>query len=148
MTNNLRILQSFTADQALLTAAIQATPYDLDGNGDRDCVQSNNRNRMVLEALDRIAVSSAGIKGRKNLIWFTVGIPNITDPNEEPPCLPDYSTELKYAYDQLTAAQVSLYPVDALGVDVLGERQLSSRWWQRRPAAWPTPRPTTWRPRC
>ena len=127
MTNNLRILQSFTADQALLTAAIQATPYDLDGNGDRDCVQSNNRNRMVLEALDRIAVSSAGIKGRKNLIWFTVGIPNITDPNEEPPCLPDYSTELKYAYDQLTAAQVSLYPVDALGVDVLGERQLSEQ---------------------
>src|ERR1039457_4202690 len=33
MTNNLRILQSFTPDQALLTAAIQATPYDLDATG-------------------------------------------------------------------------------------------------------------------
>lgn len=127
MTNSLRVLQSFTADQALLTAAIQATPYDLDGNGDPQCIQSNNRNRMVLEALDQIAVSSAGIKGRKNLIWFTVGIPAITDPNDRPPCLPDYSLGLTHAYDQLTAAQVSVYPVDALGVDVLGERQLSEQ---------------------
>src|ERR1017187_1965849 len=43
MTNNLRILQSFTADQALLTAAIQATPYDLDGNGD---VQRSEERRV------------------------------------------------------------------------------------------------------
>ena len=127
MTNNLRILQSFTADPALLTAAIQATPYDLDGNGDVQCIQSNNRNRMVLEALDQIAVSSAAIKGRKNLIWFTAGIPAITDPNQRPPCLPDYSLSLSHAYDQLTAAQVSVYPVDALGVDRLGERQLSEQ---------------------
>src|SRR6185437_5083914 len=32
MTNNLRILQSFTSNRALLEAAIDATPYDLDGN--------------------------------------------------------------------------------------------------------------------
>ena len=127
MTNNLRILQSFTADRALLTAAIQATPYDLDGNGDVQCVQSNNRNRMVLESLDQIAVSSAAIKGRKNLIWFTVGIPAITDPNDRPDCLPDYSLSLSHTYDQLTAAQVSVYPVDALGVSSLGARQLSEQ---------------------
>ena len=82
---------------------------------------------MVLEALDQIAVSSAPIKGRKNLIWFTEGIPAITDPNDRPDCLPDYSLGLSHAYDQLTAAQVSVYPVDALGVDVLGERQLSEQ---------------------
>ena len=127
MTNSLRILQSFTPDRALLTAAIEATPYDLNGNGDPQCVQSNNRNRAVLEALDQIAVSSAGIKGRKNLIWFTVGIPAVTDPNDRPDCLPDYSLSLSHAYDQLTAAQVSVYPVDALGVDRLGARQLSEQ---------------------
>lgn len=125
MTNNLRILQSFTSDRALLAAAIDATPYDVDGNGDRQCIQSNNRNRSVLESFDQIAVSSAAVKGRKNLIWFTVGIPAITDPNDRRPCLPDYSLGLSHAYDQLTAAQVSVYPVDAMGVDRLGARSLS-----------------------
>ena len=127
MTNNLRIVQSFTADRALLIAAVQATPYDLIGMGDRGCVQSTMRNRMVLESLDQIAVSSAGIHGRKNLIWFTAGIPAITDPNDRPPCQPDYSVGLSHAYDQLTAAQVSVYPVDAFGVDTLGARQLSEQ---------------------
>jgi VWFA-related protein len=125
MTNNLRILQSFTSNRALLEAAIDVTPYDLDGNGDVQCMQSNNRNRMVLEALDQIAVSSAAIHGRKNLIWFTVGIPAITDPNERPKCLPDYALGLSHAYDQLTAAQVSVYPVDAGGTAMLGPAQLS-----------------------
>ncbi|MDP9051242.1 MAG: VWA domain-containing protein [Acidobacteriota bacterium] len=125
MTNNLRILQSFTSNRALLEAAIDATPYDLNGNGDKQCVQSNNRNRTVLEALDQIAVSSAAIHGRKNLIWFTVGIPAITDPNERPQCLPDYALGLSHAYDQLTAAQVSVYPIDAQGARILGPAQLS-----------------------
>lgn len=125
LTNSLRILQSFTPNRALLEAAIAAAPYDLDGNGDTDCVQSNNRNRMVLEALDQIAISSAAIHGRKNLIWFTVGIPAITDPNDRPDCLPDYSKSLSHAYDQLTDAQVSIYPVSAIGVDRLGARNLS-----------------------
>ncbi len=125
MTNNLRVLQSFTSNRALLEAAIDATPYDLDGNGDVQCIQSNNRNRQVLEALDQIAVSSAAIHGRKNLIWFTVGIPAITDPNERRPCLPDYALGLSHAYDQLTAAQVSVYPIDAGGARMLGAAQLS-----------------------
>ena len=125
MTNDLHILQSFTSSKPLLTAAIDAAPYDLDGNGDVQCVQSNNRNRSVLESLDQIAVSSAAIHGRKNLIWFTVGIPAITDPNQRPRCLPDYSLSLSHTYDQLTAAQVSIYPVSAIGVDRLGGRTLS-----------------------
>lgn len=100
-------------------------PYDTDGNGDKHCDQSNNRNRMVLESLDQIAVSSAAIKGRKNHIWFTVGIPAITDPNYRPACLPDYSLGLSHAYDQLTAAQVSVYPVSAVGVDRLGAQEHS-----------------------
>ncbi len=128
MTNNLHLLQSFTPDRDLLIAAIDAAPlFDLDGNGDAQCVQSNNRNHMALEALDQIAVSSATIHGRKNLIWFTVGIPAITDPNERPACLPDYSAALTHAYDRLTAAQVSIYPIDAIGVSPLTARQLSEQ---------------------
>jgi VWFA-related protein len=127
MTNNLRIVQSFTADRALLTAAIDALPYDTDGNGDKGCIQSTSRNYSVLESLDRIAVDSAAIKGRKNLIWFTVGIPAITDPNERPACLPDFTTGLSHTYDMLMASQVSVYPVDVTGVGLLGPAQLSEQ---------------------
>ena len=127
MTNNLRIVQSFTSDHDLLMAAIQAVPYDTDGNGDPGCVQSNSRNESVLETFSRIAIDTAAIHGRKNLIWFTVGIPAITIPNDRPGCLPDYSTTLSHAYDLLTAAQVSVYPVDARGVTYLGDAQLSEQ---------------------
>ncbi len=138
MTNNLRIVQGFTSDRALLTAAIQAVPYDLlgmstsngsqgtgngnqglgngnqgSGNGSGQCVQMNIRNESVLESLDRIAVDSMTIHGRKNLIWFTVGVPAIADPGLEASCLPDYQRELSNAYALLTAAQVSIYPIDA-----------------------------------
>jgi VWFA-related protein len=125
MTNNLRIVQSFTADRNLLTAAISAVPYDLDGNGDPQCMQSNSRNESVLETFDRIAVDAAAIKGRKNLIWFTVGIPAITIPNDRPNCLPDYTAGLSHAYDLLTAQQVSVYPIDARGVTQLSDAELS-----------------------
>jgi VWFA-related protein len=149
MTNNLRIVQSFTPDRDLLIAAINAVQYDMEGNeggapmpgtrarnpspfGDQDNgagqgVQANNRNQMVLEAFDRIATDTAAMKVRKNLIWFTKGIPEITDPNERPANLPDYTKALTHAYDLLTAAQVSVYPVDVLGVDRLGARQLSEQ---------------------
>jgi VWFA-related protein len=135
MTNNLRIVQSFSADRNLEgNATSQQSLADVGARARRggtqepnQCVQENNRNRMVLESLDQIAVSTAAIKGRKNLIWYTVGIPAITDPNERPECLPDYSRGLSNTYDLLTAAQVSVYPVDAAGVDRLGARQLSEQ---------------------
>ena len=161
MTDNLRMVQSFTSDRALLTAAINEIPYYMHGNGggvpnlssgfghgigtvhgpadnvtdiksdamnrvgSKNCDQENSRNQSVLEAFSRIAVDSTPIKGRKNLIWFTVGIPAITDPSERSACLPDYSVPLSQAYDLLTAAQVSIYPIDVKGVDKLGARQLS-----------------------
>ena len=116
MTNHLRILQSFTSDKEMLKAAIDAAPYDLDGNGNKDCVQSDERNRMVLESFGQIAADVFAIKGRKNLLWFTMGIPQITDPNERPQCLPDYTSALIHAYDLLTTSQVAVYPIDARGL--------------------------------
>jgi VWFA-related protein len=119
MTNHLRVLQSFTSDVEMLKAVIDAAPYDLDGNGDVQCVESNMRNNMVLESLSQIAADVSPIKGRKNLIWFTVGIPQITDPNERPKCLPDYTTALDHAYGLLNASQVAVYPIDAHGLRTL-----------------------------
>lgn len=116
MTNHLRILQSFTSDKEILKTVIDAAPYDLDGNGDKECVQSDMRNRMVLESFGQIAADVFPIKARKNLLWFTMGIPQITDPNERPPCLPDYTAALTHAYDLLNASQVAVYPIDARGL--------------------------------
>jgi VWFA-related protein len=158
MTTNLRIVQSVTSDRTLLAAAINAVPYDINGNNDggktsstssgwdgdklykmpgenagkqagngyssgnsdenNSCIQSDARNRSVLESLARIATDSEAIHGRKNLIWFTVGIPAITDPAQRAKCLPDYTLGLSHAYDLLTAAQVSIYPINAGGLVV------------------------------
>jgi VWFA-related protein len=124
MTNNLHIMQGFTSDPAILKAAINAAPLDLDGNGNQQDVQADMRNRMVLEAFNQIAADTASLKGRKNLIWFAMGNPALTDPNHRG-SLPDYSKPLTLAYDALTASQVSIYPIAAQGVGRLGVAQLS-----------------------
>jgi VWFA-related protein len=124
MTNHLRVLEGFTTNQEVLKAAIGTVSYDLDGNGNGGGVQADMRNRMVLETFDQIAVDVAQVKGRKNLIWFTTGIPEITDPNHRGSG-PDYSKPLSQMYDALTDAQISVYPVDVGGAGRLGERQLS-----------------------
>jgi len=77
------------------------------------------RNRMTLEALNQIAAYVAGIKGRKNLIWFTSGIPlNIfpTGGLNDLEAMTDYSKDLRKTTDLLTAAEVAVYPVDARGL--------------------------------
>jgi VWFA-related protein len=152
----LRILQGFTADPAILIAAVdskknRALPSPFDGtdfddtlnsqidavqdNGGNDAVaedgtaavlsqfeneqssfQQDMKNRMTLEALNQIAAYLAGTKGRKNLIWFTSGMPlNIfpTGGINDLQGMTDYSKDLRKTTDLLTAAEVSVYPVDA-----------------------------------
>ncbi len=78
--------------------------------------QQDMKNRMTLEALNQIAGYLAGIKGRKNLIWFTSGMPlNIfpTGGINDTQGMTDYSKDLRKTTDLLTAAEVSVYPVDA-----------------------------------
>jgi VWFA-related protein len=79
--------------------------------------QTDIRNRMTLEALDQIAAYVAGIKGRKNLIWFTEGMPLNIFPTaggiDDVEQLTDYSKDLRKTTDLLTAAEVAVYPVDA-----------------------------------
>ena len=63
-----------------------------------------------------VAAFVSGNKGRKNLIWFTVGIKQITDPQFRPKTAPDYTPDLHKTYDMLTAAQVAVYSVDPRGL--------------------------------
>jgi VWFA-related protein len=105
LSSHLRLLQGFTADPAILMAAVNAkknnsmpSPFiDADSDditaslmdvadadtsaglqefqNERNSFQQDVRTRVTLEALNQIAAYLSGIKGRKNLIWFAAGIP-------------------------------------------------------------------------
>jgi VWFA-related protein len=135
--SNLRVLQGVTSDPELLSSAVDSMQYDADGSVEiyppnhmqltleSWCSQQSVRNRMTIESLDQIAADAVAIKGRKNLLWFTTGIPTMTETDYRPPCLPDYSTELKKTYGLLAAAQVTVFPISVRGVpaeaDQIGE---------------------------
>ena len=98
----------------------------------------NRRSQATLDALDAIAAFGSGIKGRKNLLWFTTGLPQITTftfvynllfelagsskaaPTPPPPPLVDYTSDLQRAYGLLSAAQVAVYPIDPRGLSIGG----------------------------
>lgn len=147
--SHLRLLQGFTSDPAILLAALNtkknralpspfidtATPDAIDSlteaasadaasalqefANEQASFQADMRNRMTLEALNQIASYVADIKGRKNLIWFTAGIPLQVFPQggvNDLAAMADYTKDLRHTTDLLTAAQVAVYPVDAKGV--------------------------------
>ncbi|MGA1983663.1 MAG: VWA domain-containing protein [Acidobacteriaceae bacterium] len=149
---NLRVLQGITSDPAQLSAAVAAMKYDTDANvmilpGDPNdplghtiesfCSQQAVRNRMTLEALDQIAAEAARIKGRKNLLWYTTGIPSLTDPAFSQAllapryCLPNSSADLQKAYGLLAAAQVTVSPIWVRGVPVAADPLFESHTYEQ-----------------
>jgi VWFA-related protein len=149
LSNQLRVLQGFTQDGAILSAAVKSknnrqlpSPLlnsDLDDSIDTvsdmitagtatalqefsnetNAFQTNMRNQMTLEALDQIAGYLATIPGRKNLIWFTAGIPLQMFPQggvNDLATMTDYTKDLRKTTDLLTAAQIAVYPIDAQGL--------------------------------
>jgi len=78
--------------------------------------QQDIRNRITLEALNQIAAYVSGIKGRKNLIWFTDGMPLDLFPTggvNDLQGISDYAKDVRRTTDLLTSAEVAVYPVDA-----------------------------------
>ena len=149
LSSKLTILQGLTSDPAVLQAAIDTkknralpSPFidndsgaaidaqiDIADDGeavilqqfenDIASMQQDIRNRMTLEALNQIAAYVSTIKGRKNLIWFTDGMPLNIFPDggtNDLIGITDYSKDLRKTTDLLTAAEVAVYPVDARGL--------------------------------
>jgi VWFA-related protein len=147
--SSLRLLQGFTADPEVLMAAVKtrknrALPSPFDDTAANDAMaeqmdisdadasaaiqefqnqqnsfQADMRNRMTLEALNQIAAYLSGIKGRKNLIWFTSGMPLQMFPQggtNDLATMTDYTRDLRRTTDMLTAAQIAVYPVDSRGI--------------------------------
>ncbi len=82
------------------------------------CVTRNRQSQLTLNALASAAAYLSGIQGRKNLIWFTPGIPWLTNYQQfsRSHCIDDYTAELQKIYAMLSAAQVALYPVNPMGL--------------------------------
>ncbi len=146
---SLRLLQGFTSDPEVLMAAVKtkknrALPSPFDNSASDDAMatqmdisdadaaaaiqefqgqqasfQTDIRNRVTLEALNQIAAYLSGIKGRKNLIWFTGGMPIQVFPQggtNDLASMTDYTRDVRRTTDMLTAAQIAVYPVDARGI--------------------------------
>ena len=69
-SSGLHLLQGFTSDPTLLLAAAQTNRTDIGSN--EACYEQD---RLTVDALNQIAVYVARIQGRKNLVWFTPGMP-------------------------------------------------------------------------
>ena len=163
LENGVRIVQNITTDRDILVAAVHGISYHPVGGATFAgvssfavaCSVANQQSRLTLDALRQIAASFAAIHGRKNLIWFTHGIPWLTNISYyrsylRIDCLDDDTQQLQAAYGMLSASQVTISTVDPRGLygttaDFI-ERQLnqeSIRDLPRRPAALPTTTATT-----
>jgi VWFA-related protein len=125
LQDGLRVLQNITTDRNLLLGAIDTLQHhEVGGAFDSvrgkamACFAANQRNRLALNALDQIAASVSAIKGKKNLIWFTRGIPLLTNYIwYRISCLDDDTKQLHQSYSMLAAAQVAIYPIDPHGLE-------------------------------
>lgn len=87
---------------------------------DTAAFQDAERIRMTLDAFDQLALYLGGIPGRKNIIWFSASFPIGLDPDSTMRNGFDaariFEKEIRETSENLTAARVSVYPVDARGL--------------------------------
>ena len=126
LTTGLHVVQGFTSDRDLLLAAVDSLKPEVvlgtylhpgPATVTEACMAMNSQSQMTTDALEAIAAFVSGIKGRKNLIWFTPGIPWLTDASwSNNSCIEDHTPQLHKAYSLLTAARVAIDPVDPVGL--------------------------------
>ncbi len=87
---------------------------------DTQSYENDQRAMMTLNAFDQLARYLAAVQGRKNLIWFSGSFPIGLTPDAlsraDLKNVRDYSSAVRETSDLLSAARVSVYPVDARGL--------------------------------
>ena len=83
---------------------------------ENDDSQAVDRAMITLTNLQRLATFLNTFPGRKNVIWFTEGVPWIISGNLNQ----QLDEELNKTMNILAAARIALYPVDARGVSTTG----------------------------
>jgi len=128
--NGLQLVQGFTSNRDVLLEAMNSVNYEsvpstyvnpsTMPSREEACMAANRQSQLVMDALAQAATFLSGIQGRKNLIWFTPGIPWLTNYAQfsRSLCFNDYTAELQKVYAMLTAAQVALYPINPGGVGI------------------------------
>ena len=151
MSLNLRFIQGFTDDPALLAAAlsnpknievqnagvmktasetlVEKTIVQMGAGSLKEFFQENDdfravdRTLITLAHLQRLATFLNTFPGRKNVIWFTEGVPWIISGNLNQ----QVDQELNKTMNMLAAARIALYPVDARGTSTTGFYQADNK---------------------
>jgi VWFA-related protein len=125
--SGLHMVQGFTSQPALLRKAAETEMFDFGSN-----LEKWTRDWYTVDALNQIAEYVSRIKGRKNLLWLTHGMPipllpdggyGWADPQASGGwAAPDMGVvnRLMDTYELLTKEQVAVYPVEVGGVMGLG----------------------------
>jgi VWFA-related protein len=142
LADKLQLVQGFTADPAVLKAALSnrayptsstITPQGLSSGSiagtrsslshfanETESFSQELRTRYTIDALNALSVYLAGILGRKSLIWFAGSIPWTINPDfslvTSVTGRVDYSDEIKKLADAMQIGRISIYPVDARGL--------------------------------
>lgn len=92
----------------------------MDFAADTRTYENDQRVLMTLDAMGQLARYLAAVPGRKNVIWFSGSFPIGLAPDALASSalknVRDYSDQVRKTSDLLSAARVSVYPVDARGV--------------------------------
>jgi VWFA-related protein len=82
---------------------------------DMDKIIADSAVGITLDALQQIARSAAGFRGRKNLIWISSSFPLYVREGPNGP-IRSYSELLHTTSDALADAQIAVYPIDPHGL--------------------------------
>ncbi len=90
---------------------------------DTEAYRTGTRELMTLEAFKVLAKAVAGYSGRKNLLWLSEGFPVSFAPDSSKPderYTRDYFTLMRQTSEQLSSAQMAIYPIDIRGLAGMG----------------------------
>jgi VWFA-related protein len=113
--NNFKQLQGFTLDRDNLLHALAAAPTKYDWKLESSGKSDNGpafRLTQTLRALQQIAQSYSGIRGRKNLIWVGGGFPTIDPTVIEGKDAAEVKEDLEHTTNELLDTRITLYAVD------------------------------------
>jgi len=112
--------QQTAADQAIVEMMImnQASPAAVEAvrqeTAENGSTRVESRIALTLRALQQLARYLSSIPGRKNVIWFSGSFPVGIFPDAGVPR--QYQRDVQQTAGQLTADQVAIYPVAAVGL--------------------------------
>jgi VWFA-related protein len=118
LSDGLRLIQGFTADQVQLFSAMD--PKTPRAHVPRLFLYADNFGvgevSVIASAFTTIARFLDGLPGRKNVIWVTGSLSSSILPTADSEAdAATYSDEIKQAVDAMARSQVAVYPVDVRG---------------------------------